>query len=239
MRVGTPSIRDAIRVVCVLAVLLSAILLLVAGGVKGATAHHLVQIKSDDDAFLNYDFLEEDHSAKKVDWAIDLLFWNNSNVNSVGDALGPWFFWTGSPMHAYFNNGAGWKWDSNKGRKEFLCTAVGDNVHFRIYGPPSDRFYNQRWGFYNIASAHIDHNECAEVPWIGVSVDKWSGESEVAESIVARVFRFVFGEDAVREDVLNFENFQKHENEGSHHWENDAFATKLKMPERSENHGAS
>ena len=179
----------------------------------------------EEDAFLNYDFTSQEHSRHHVDWAISLLFWNDSSVDSVKDALDNWFGETGDPMNAYINNGAGWKWDTDKGRKEDKCRPIGDSVHYRIYGPHADRFYNERWGFYNIASVHIDHNECN-------FIDKWSGESEKAEGIVASAFAIDFGANSVREDRVNFENIQKTEVEGDHHWENDAFATKLKMPAR-------
>jgi hypothetical protein len=219
-------INQLLLVVTTVAAIASFGLLALSPEGHGAEAHHLVQTHIEEDAFLNYDFTSMDHSSHHVDWAISLLFWNNSSVNGVKDALDDQFHPTGSTMNAYLNNGAGWHWDTDKGRKEVQCIAVGDSVHYRIYGPPSDHFYNERWGFFNIASVHIDHNECN-------FIDKWSGESEKAEGIVADVFASTYDSSFVKEDWVNFENIQKTEVEGDHHWENDAFGTKLKMPARN------
>ncbi len=194
--------------------------------VRGATAHHLVQIHSEEDSFLNYDFESENHSRHNVDWAIDLLFWNDSSVNTVKRILEGPFPSLGGPMYAYFDNGGGWKWDTDKGAKEQLFSNFGDVTHFRIYGPPGhDHFFNVHWGFYNIASAHIDHNE------VNV-IDKWSGESEKAEHIIDSDWRYLLGRRSVFEDHNNFENFQSEsESTGGHHWENNAYASKLRVPE--------
>jgi hypothetical protein len=220
-KVNMPSISAAIGVVTIVAGLW--VFALGPGWSGAATARYLHQIHVEEDAFLNYDFQSEDHASDNVDWAVSLIFWNNSSIDSIKEDLHFWFPSSGDPMHAYLNNGAGWNWDTDSGIKEHYCTVVGDNVHFRIYGPPADHLYNRRWGFYNIATDHIDHNECNYI-------DKWSGESEKAEGIIARVFGEYMGEQTVKRDWAYLENLQLPEQEGDHHWENDGFATKLRMP---------
>lgn len=186
---------------------------------NAATAEHLGILRIGSDEFFNYDYSSEENSGENVDWAIDMLFYNNSRVNKVKKDLETWFYPAGSTAYAYFVTPEGWQWDGDKGKKESSCTFIGDNVHYRIYGPKgSDRFYNLKWGFYNIASTHIDHNECN-------AVDKWSGASEKAEAIVASDSRRAFGRRHVKEDAINFHNPEKHYNEGSHHWEGDGYAT--------------
>lgn len=209
---------------CAIVLLASAAYLIHVNTGHSATAHNLSQIPIAEDAFLNYDFTEEDHSRRKVDWAISLLFWNNASVNGVKNALDPIFGWeTGGPMHAYVNNGDGWQWDVDSGRKTARCPSFGEAIHYRIYAPPSDAFYNQNWGYYTIASIHIDNNECNVF-------GTWFGNSEKAEHKLAKAFEIGFGPASVREDALLFRNFQRKEKEGEHHWENDGHATKLRMP---------
>lgn len=184
-----------------------------------ATAEHLGILRVGSDEFYNYDYTSEENNAENVDWAIDMLFYNDSSVNKVKKDLGTWFYPSGSTAYAYFVTPKEWQWDGDKGKKESSCTFIGDNVHYRIYGPKgTDRFYNLKWGFYNIASTHIDHNECNVV-------DKWSGASEKAEGIVASDSRRAFGRRHVKEDAINFHNPEKHYNEGSHHWEGNGYAT--------------
>ena len=210
----------------ILALAAVASLLILANHVKGATAHHLVQIHAEEDSFLNYDFESKDHSRHNVDWAIDLLFWNDSSVNTVKTIMSSIFPASGGPMYAYFDNGGGWTWDSDKGAKEQVGSVFGDVTHFRVYGPSAhDHLFNVRWGFYNVASAHIDHNEVN-------FVDRWSGESEKAEHIIASDWKYLLGRRSVFEDHNNFESFQSDsESTAHHHWENDAYASKLRVPE--------
>lgn len=186
---------------------------------KAAIAEHLGILRVGSDEFYNYDYSSEENNPENVDWAIDMLFYNDSSVDKVKKDLGTWLSQVGSTAYAYFVTPTGWQWDGDKGRKESFCTTIGDNVHYRIYGPKgSDRFYNLKWGFYNIASTHIDHNECNVI-------DKWSGASEKAEGIVASDSRRAFGRRHVKEDAINFHNAEKHENVGSHHWEGNGYAT--------------
>jgi hypothetical protein len=216
--------------------LLSSCLLLVAlvGTGRSATATSLKQVPIAEDAFLNYDFLSEDHSRYNVDWPISLLFWNNAHVDSIKETLDLFFLHRGSGMHAYVNNGAGWKWDIDSGRKTNICPVGGSAIHYRIYAPPSDAFYNLQWGFYVIGSVHFDSHECnplQAVPGpVGDILVPWFGKSEVAEKQVAKMFEWLVGPHAASEDALWFRNFEQARKQGDHRWLNDGYATKLRMP---------
>ena len=222
LAVGLPAlVRDKL-VILTLGITFAIMLVVMSTNLQradAATAEHLGILRVGSDEFYNYDYSSEENSKENVDWAIDMLFYNDSSVNKVKKDLETWLPSSGSSAYAYYVTPSEWQWDADKGKKESLCTSIGDNVHYRIYGPSgTDRFYNLRWGFFNIASTHIDHNECNVV-------DKWSGESEKAEGIVASDARNAFGRRHVKEDAINFHNPEKHYNEGSHHWEGNGYAT--------------
>lgn len=223
------------------------VMLIVAKGATGATACNnarahpcaLSQIQSRDTAFLNYDFTEEDHSRHKVDWPVDLVFWNLSSVARIRRVLQYDFPAEGDAMYGYVNNAHGWRWNSNKGLKTHWLEPFGDAYHFRIYSPPRfaphsddrqparERMFNYRWGFYNIATAHIDHDE----GFFG----QWSGNSEKAEKTIARVWGLrTAGNGSVARDWIPMDNFEEPHTEGDHHWRNNGMASKLRVPSLAE-----
>jgi hypothetical protein len=190
----------------------------------GATTQNLRQLHIENDAFLNYDFSDENHSSSNVDWPITIVFWNGAtSVDHVKDILGGRFDRVGSRLRAYINNGAGWSWDGDKGRKENQC-GFGDSAHYRIYAPSGQNyFFNSAWGFYAIASTHLDHNECTEI-------GEWSGLSSKAERYVADEAENILGRRDVHRNVLHFANAETERNEGTHHWRNEGEATTIKIP---------
>lgn len=190
----------------------------------GASTENLKQVHSKLDAFLNYDFTEEDHSQNKVDWPITVLFWNGAtHVDDVKFLFRDRFHARGSPMNSYLNNGAGWQWDSDKGRKENKCS-IGDSAHYRIYAPSGqDYFFNKAWGFYAIASTHFDHNEC-------LGINEWFGLSTKAEARLADEAENILGNRDVRRNALPFGNAEPERIQGDHHWRNEGNATTIKIP---------
>lgn len=190
----------------------------------GATASNLKALHIENDAFLNYDFTEEDRDKDKVDWPITILFWNGAtDVDWVKEILGGRFDKEGSRQRAYINNGAGWSWDGDKGRKEVQC-GWGDSAHYRIYAPSeTDHFFNEAWGFYAIASTHLDHNECE-------FINEWFGLSSKAERWVADEAVHKLGHKDVNRNALAFKNAEKERVEGDHHWRNEGMATTIKIP---------
>lgn len=191
------------------------------------------QIHSQEDVFMNYDLDEKDHSRHRVDWPVDLVFWNLSSLKNIKTILQYTFPSEGDDKWEYVNNGRGWLWDENKGLKTEIVSPIGDAYHFRVYGSPfTSRMFNLRWGYYNIATAHIDHFE----GWkeIGSSL-QWSGNSEKAENVVAGTWQqSVGGERSVARDWIPMDNYEEPHTEGDHHWRNDGKATKLRVPDLSE-----
>ena len=110
------------------------------------------------DEFYNYDFTTSTFSSQmssKVDWPIDLLFTNNATTNVVKQAYWPY---SGGAMYARMTDtgAAGWGFDSDTGTKDSRC---GTRVHhMRVYANgDQDRMYNWNWGYWVMASAHIDN----------------------------------------------------------------------------------
>jgi hypothetical protein len=192
-----------------------------------ATAGNLRLIHKQEDAFRNYDFTSYHVARNKVDWPINLVFYNAvTNVNIVKDDLNFAFNQTGSTMHGRVSDSGGqFFWDDDNGKKNALCSNpihLSDAFHFRIYASPADSLFNLKWGFYAIASSHIDHDEC----W----VHKWTGLSENAELAVAKAAALEYGQNAVHIDLHNFYNFEPLRREGSHIWLNDGWATFIRVP---------
>lgn len=235
MRPMSSGVLRLLEAFCIVGAAGALVLAIVAGGASGATACNnekphpctFGQVHAEEDAFLNYDFSEENHSRHKVDWAIDLLFWNKSSVDNVKQILENSFPEQGNPAYSYLNNGFEWLWDEDSGAKTLFWNPLGDAYHFRIYASPyTDRFFNIRWGFYNIASAHIDHDE--GLPW------GWSGENEKAENLIAATWLQIVGARSVFHSWIPFQNYEEPHVEPEHHWWNNGKATKLRVPDLSE-----
>ena len=109
----------------------------------------------------------------------------------------------------------------------FLIAPFGSAIHYRIYASPyTDRFFNVRWGYYNIASAHYDVHE--GTPW------EWSGDSEKAENEISATWEQLVGPRSVFHSWIPFDNYEEKRVEGTHHWWNNGKATKLRVPAVSE-----
>lgn len=136
-----------------------------------------------------------------VDMPISLVFWGDVDVATAKD------IWNrgqseirllASPMHelvhdrpdpgqpADHKEPATAVWDSDRGtylgRPGTPFCRMHVKWHYRVYAPGAgsggdNRMYSPAWGYYVIASTHIDYKE--ECP------DGWSGDSEVTEHRVA------------------------------------------------------
>lgn len=189
----------------------------VAGSASSATADDLTQMNTGyGDFFYNYDFLSDSVAWNNVDWGMSLLFYNNAEINKVKGQVGG--YWAvGSTMHAYMWNNGTWGpgFDTDAGKKTDTPSCFGSTRHFRIYAPPTtDRFYNQSYGYYVVASTHYDHHELC---------DSWFDDSEGTEGDVGSDVGDNGG-NAVFHDYGWFNNHAWH-NEGNHHWRQDGYAT--------------
>lgn len=235
MKAIEESSRKKIEALLVMSIAFALAVGVCAIGADGATACNnkgpylcgFSQIHAEEDSFLNYDVNGKDHSRHNVDWPVDLIFWNKSSLDNIKTILALRFPGWGADMSEYVNNGYGWLWDENKGLKTSIWTPVGDAYHFRVYGSPfTGRMFNIRWGFYNIATAHIDHNE--RLP------GAWSGNSEKAESVIAANWSQSVGGRSVFRNWVPMDNYEEPHAEDDHHWRNDGKATKLRVPDLSE-----
>jgi hypothetical protein len=204
------------------------------GPAIGAKTEHLAQIHTKLDAFLNYDFAGENHARDNVDWPITIIFWNGAtSIDKIKELLSVGFDQTGSRAYAYLNNGAGWEWDGDRGRKQALCSFNAESAHYRVYAPSGqDYFFNTAWGYYAIASTHIDHDECGGTTNGG---ETWSGLSSRAEGWVDseaehRELAHELPPGSVKRNVLELGNAETERFEGSHHWKNDGKASTIKIP---------
>jgi hypothetical protein len=159
------------------------------------------------DAFWNWDFHHTSippysaNAVKNVDWPINLIFWNNADVQTAkslwnrgaASVPGGYFFataqygrvWDGGSQPAGHIAPTKAVWDSDRGTYTGVV-CVGHKWHYRVYAPSpaaggDDRMYNLSWGYYVIASSHQDHHD----NWKKQCYGDWYGGSEDAEHKVA------------------------------------------------------
>jgi hypothetical protein len=195
--------------------------LVLAGSAGSATTDSLYQIDTGyGDFFYNYDFTTDSGAGwNTVDWGMSVIFYNNAEIEKVkGEAPS---YWAGasvaSPMWAYLWNNGTWGpgYDQDSGKKTDSPSCLGSTRHFRIYAPPTtDRFYNQSYGYYVVASTHYDHHELC---------DDWFDDSEGTEHDLANEVASQPG-NAVWHDYANLSNYQWYD-EGNHHWRQNGYAT--------------
>lgn len=194
-----------------------------------AGASNLTIVGLDNDEFWNYDFYGQTVDAGNVDWAIDLVFYNNANINKVKNALNPWYSQTGGPKYEYMRDGpiGTFQWDQDSGRKITGCPPTGWFEHYRVYADPSDdSMYNVYYGYYVIGTTHFDYND-------GCS-GALAGYSETAEGWVAQHSGEAWGTNRVFYSCCTLYNAEAFRTETAggipHIWENDGYATYVSVP---------
>jgi hypothetical protein len=205
-----------------LAALIALVVLVAAQAAGAGSTSKLTILYVREDAFRNYDFLSQTVSSTNVDWPVNFLFWNNAEIDKVKSKLGGYYPYSGSKMNGRLNDGSGFVWDQDGGRKSILCPIIGDAYHYRIYADSDDRMYNISWGYWVFGTSHIDHNECG--------FGKWFGKSEQAENHIASHARNVFGSSNVAEDWSSFYNYEPYREQGNHIWQNNGYATAVRVP---------
>jgi len=213
----------------VLAVLATgACLWAVTGPSRAASTGKLAAQTVDSDAFDNYDLLSASVAWNNVDWPINLMFYNNANINKIKNTLNPLFNvgppWA-SPMYGRIKNTGTWFYDQDSGRKTAvaICGLIG---HYRIYADSanSDRNWSPSLGYYVIGSSHYDYNEegCG-------STGQWFGNSESAEDWVANASS-AYGGWSIYRDYWPLNNYESSRWEGNHWWVSDGRATLVGIP---------
>lgn len=175
------------------------------------------------DSVWNYDFTTTSGASwRTVDWAVSLLFYDNATVNKVKAVTKQNFnYWTvGGPMYSYQDDGSGGSYDSDRGVKTDTPSCFGSTRHSRIYAPSStDRMYNPTFGYYVFATTHIDHHELC---------NDWYDGSESTEKDIGNLFR---GKGyQVDFDYGYLYNTEQNRVEGDHHWDNNGYATYIRVP---------
>jgi hypothetical protein len=221
------------------------LLLAVTAVVPRSPAHstgNLTVLSRDRSAFENYDFESQGVSSGKVDWTMDLLFYNASQAK-VNAVLNSQYPNGGGAEYArmyqtYYNNN-NWFWDANSGRKDSVSACYGtDRAHYRVYArPDTGQNYNVVWGYWTAASTHKDHLECSLVG------GSWFGYSNDAENNVASDARFDLGARYVKADSHKWHNPEYCPTKSDPHsmkgacrrqgdgiWQSDGYATAIYLP---------
>jgi len=226
----------------------------------GAQTEHraLPQWGNQGDWIIPWDFTTKSSDPDHVDWAVDVLFLRNANIERVkadmqgdgentyiGYSVGDDWYERGAadPMNGVMNeNDLGnnqWHWREDRGMKTNAC-AYGNHefpwgkynvLHYRIYAPNGrDSIFNQGMGWWVYGTTHIDHKECVEHDWAEPPYleGKWSGRSELAEKFLASLGRYYFGNRHVLEDVISMNNGENRQDTG-HWWENNGKATVIEV----------
>jgi spermidine/putrescine-binding protein len=195
----------------------------VASVASGTTASNLALITIGNDTIRNYDFHSQTVSATNVDWAVDLIFSNNATINKVKSALDNPYdqgATCASPQYGRLDDGAGFVWDEDSGKKTTCCPITGSDYHFRIYADSDDRLgYNPTYGYWVFGTTHKDVKECG--------TGTWYGDSEVAEQYMRSVKPATWGMTA---EAINLQNYEAPRWDGDHYWNNSGYATVFSVP---------
>lgn len=197
-------------------------------------AHNNIWVKYEaGDGFRVYDYTEQltgDYQSI-VDWPVSLLFSNAARVDKVKDRLVACGFTLDGiqRMNGRLNDGAGWLWDVDAGVKTPEGYASLDSyraAHVRIYADSDDRMYNTTWGYYCIATCHLDYQD-----WIPPSPWAWYGYSEYAENFTTSEWRDHYGDNVTFPDSIWMNNVESpaYCEDGNHWYYSNGYASKLKI----------
>ena len=213
------------RVLTVLCVLLAsaAVLAAIAKPAGAASTSHLDFYSQGATTIRNYDFNNQVVTATGVDWAVDLLFIQNATINKVKAGF-PSYDQGGTCASAQYgrmnDNGAGYVWDSDQGKKTTCCPITGSDYHFRVYADSDDRLgYSAGFGYWVFGTTHKDVQECGS--------GTWYGDSEAAESHLVSVRPSNWSVCASCQWMKNAEPARW---DGDHFWSNDGYASVLYVP---------
>lgn len=129
------------------------------------------------DTIYNWDFNSSSVSSDNVDWGLRFIFWDNAEVDYVKDRLDgegndPWIYpqlnslYKGS-KYAYVDDGPEEGpysnfIDADRGIRDWPG-CVDNWGHMRVYArTETDRNYSPGWGYYVVASSHVDKELASE-----------------------------------------------------------------------------
>jgi hypothetical protein len=196
----------------------------IAAAATPSQAIRFIRLSSGGDYFLNYDG-DKNLSVFDRDWGVSMIFYEDASVNRVKG-----FY----DEDRGYNRRGGRKWepyrynsrvrmDGDKGKKND-CNSGHTNNHFRVYGGYNDRLYDPRWGYYVVATTHVDHGDGGGAC---EASDDYFGFSENVEHDLAVIANNAF---TVTEDYKNLRNAESLRLEDDHWWQSDGRATIVLMP---------
>jgi len=139
-----------------------------------------------EDAFINWDFRSKDVQASKVDWPVNMLFYNNAEIDKVKDALDALpntnISRCGSGQDARVDDGSGMEWDGDGGIKDDCSSTPPSEQarHMRVYADGDDRLYNLSFGYYIIGTTHAEDCHQHGTIFYRYCHHHWVGYSEIA-----------------------------------------------------------
>lgn len=208
-------------------VLSMALMVTLAPPADAATTSSLYNISNSEDNFYNYDFNGEVSAYDNVDWAVDLIFFNNAEIDKVKDSFSGFLPVTSNNgKNAVVNDGGGYQYDSDGGKKVSQCPPAEEwFLHYRVYADGDDRLYNTNYGYYVIGTAHADYNDGCQYPEAGFS--EWTEDnlaywaSQVWPGGVYSDYGWMY----------NPESYRLETSDGRpHHWDNNGYATYVNVP---------
>lgn len=218
------------------------------------------------DWFWNFDFSTDQIGAGsvgsrcKVDMPVNLIWFNNADINLAKDALAAQGFhhgcdiltcrptpqWAAETQYMRLKDGNplqdppgrcvcsphSTEWDNDRGAVQGHVVK-GLRHHYRVYAERSsfggdDRMYNTAWGYYVIATSHVDRDDhCPS--WVeSLHCHSWSGNSEDAERFIAN--KAVAAGLTVVRNAINLRNTHKSIPRGHKRFKNNGLATLIRLP---------
>lgn len=229
--------------------------LMLSGGVdaKNKDRGDWLRLSPASSRFWNYDYDVDERINGQQDWPVDLIFYNNASLTKARAAVGYDLDRPGRPEYGFYKKtpSAGHHAVSDKGTKS-ACYGHHD-THFRVYARlrDDDTHYNQRlyvpesgWRYFVFGSSHVDFREGICDGGNG----QWHGRSEHAEARVAQAARdngcTVWDNPKYhpatpknkyeRVWAKNFEDIGDNRRRATHIWENDAWATQIRIPDAAD-----
>jgi hypothetical protein len=205
---------------------------LATGQANGATANQLPRLTISNSSLEMhpYDFtVATGADITKVDWPVTVVFGGFSSVNKIKDMMGSYFDTFGSSMNFFWKSASsgGAQVDQDGGRKTTFCPGAPRQpdiaVHYRIYGPPNDRFKAQGFGFFNPVTTHLDIREC----W--PAKNKLFGYSEFAEQLIVKYARTRKGVKSAQHDAIDMSNPEPADLQGDHYFNSNRYASWIKV----------
>ena len=137
------------------------------GDVDPAHKVRYERLSSSGTRFYNYDGSTRTRRAADRDWPIDFIFYRGASISKVKDLMRDIELVVpgGSMYEGYrYSYGSPRRFDSDRGLKD-VCDLSYNDEHIRAYASVgSDRFYDDRYGFFVVGSATRTMPTAAAIP---------------------------------------------------------------------------